>query len=99
MRLGGWLLGAITALFGTAGIMACTAAVETVVLEHLHRQLTDLRAMGDRAAVAIIESILADELAHRAAGVRGSTHSVVYRVLHGVAARVTTSVIAVGLYL
>jgi ubiquinone biosynthesis monooxygenase Coq7 len=99
LRLGGWLLGTTTALFGTVGIMACTAAVETVVLEHLRRQLTDLREMGDTAAVLTIESILADELAHRTVGVRGSRHGVVYRVLHTVAASATTSVISAGLYL
>src|SRR3982074_390535 len=33
--LGGWAMGLISALFGKTGIMACTWAVESVVVNHL----------------------------------------------------------------
>src|SRR4051812_40572650 len=37
--LGGWLLGALTAVLGRQGVWACTAAVEATVHRHLDDQL------------------------------------------------------------
>jgi 3-demethoxyubiquinol 3-hydroxylase len=99
LMLGGGLLGAATAIFGKTGVMACTAAVETAVLDHLRRQLDHLRSVDDASAVGAIESILADELAHRDIGVQGSSHGTVYRVLHWLVGHVTASVIALGMHL
>lgn len=61
--LGGYVLGIVTGLFGTSAIAATTVAVETVVLRHLEEQIETL-AERDRAAVAAISSIVADEKQH-----------------------------------
>jgi 3-demethoxyubiquinol 3-hydroxylase len=51
---GGFALGLLTSLFGRCGIMACTAAVETVVNGHLVEQLAFLESQGDMEAAAAI---------------------------------------------
>jgi 3-demethoxyubiquinol 3-hydroxylase len=99
LRLAGWLLGAITALIGSTGVMACTAAVETVVLEHLARQLEHLRQIQDVDAVTAIESILADELAHRDTAGAYGPRGALYRGVYAIASTATAGVIAVGLHL
>jgi len=99
LRLAGWWLGATTAMIGSTGVMACTAAVETVVLEHLTRQLEHLRHTHDADAIAAIESILADELTHRDIARGGSLRGPLYRGVYRVAGAATAGVIAVGLRL
>jgi ubiquinone biosynthesis monooxygenase Coq7 len=99
LGLGGSLLGFVTALFGKSGVMACTAAVETVVLGHLDHQLAELRASGDTHAVAAIESILHEEVEHRDTGVTGGEQRLVYRALYALVAPATAAVIATGMLL
>jgi 3-demethoxyubiquinol 3-hydroxylase len=94
----GFLLGFLSALFGRSGVMACTAAVETVVLEHLDRQLVTLRRVGDARAIATIESILCEEIDHRDAGA-AEGGGPVYRMLYALIARATAAVIALGMQL
>ena len=65
--LGGWTLGFITALLGAPAIAATTAAVETVVLGHLERQLHELARL-DPDAHAAIAAIVAEETEHRDRG-------------------------------
>ena len=62
--VGGFALGIITGFCGRASIAATTAAVETVVLQHLETQMRVLIS-ADPAAAAAIRSIFGDELAHR----------------------------------
>jgi ubiquinone biosynthesis monooxygenase Coq7 len=62
--LGGFVLGLVSGLCGRACIAETTVAVETVVLRHLHAQLTLLSGTDPRAA-ATIHLILEDERAHR----------------------------------
>jgi 3-demethoxyubiquinol 3-hydroxylase len=49
---GGYVMGFISSLLGTKGIMACTWAVESVVINHLQNQLEYLSLKEDRAAYA-----------------------------------------------
>src|SRR5712672_3623075 len=56
--VGGFALGFVTSLFGQSGIMACTAAVETVVAGHLVKQLAFLESRGDTEAAAAVQSIV-----------------------------------------
>jgi 3-demethoxyubiquinol 3-hydroxylase len=94
----GFLLGFATALFGKDGVMACTAAVETVVLRHLNHQLEYFRSVNDFAAIAAVESILAEEIAHRDTGT-STARSTWYKVLYSIVAPATACVIALGTYL
>jgi len=63
-HVGGWLMGAGTALLGTRAAMACTAAVEEVIDGHYGRQAERL---GDRDPElrGVIEKFQADEQQHR----------------------------------
>ncbi|MGH8037538.1 MAG: demethoxyubiquinone hydroxylase family protein [Stenotrophomonas sp.] len=61
--MGGFVLGAVTGLCGSAAISATTTAVESVVLRHLVHQLEVLQG-HDPAAVAAISSIVAEEQQH-----------------------------------
>ena len=94
----GFLLGFLTALLGKAGVMACTAAVETVVLKHLQRQLEHLRRVDDRRALAAIESILQDEIEHRETGAE-KQDGLVYAPVFTVVAPATALVIRLGMHL
>jgi ubiquinone biosynthesis monooxygenase Coq7 len=66
--VGGFALGLLTSLFGRSGIMACTAAVETVVTGHLIKQLVFLESQGDREAAAAVQSIVSEDRRRRAQG-------------------------------
>jgi ubiquinone biosynthesis monooxygenase Coq7 len=61
--IGGFLLGAITGLFGASAIAATTVAVERVVLRHLEAQIEELSG-SDPRAVEAIKAIIEDERAH-----------------------------------
>lgn len=66
--LGGFFLGFISSLLGRRGIMACTWAVESVVINHLKNQLVYLKEKDDIAALNAVENILEDEENHRDTG-------------------------------
>lgn len=64
-HVGGYALGAITALMGEKAAHACTIAVEEVIEEHYQSQLEDLQESNHSELKAIIERCWADEVAHR----------------------------------
>ena len=97
--VGGFCLGVLTAMLGKPGIMACTAAVETVVTGHLVEQLSFMEAQGDLEAHAAVSSIVAEELEHQEAGIAQGQHSFLYRPLCFVISRATEFVIWSGLRL
>ena len=61
--MGGWLLGAMSALFGPNQVWACTEAVEDTVHHHMSDQLAFLRGR-DPGLHRLIESIRAEEEGH-----------------------------------
>jgi 3-demethoxyubiquinol 3-hydroxylase len=97
--LGGFALGAFTALFGRRAIAATTVAVERVVLGHLKQQLHLLEGRDPDAVVAI-SRIVAEEQAHhdRSAAHLGGD-GVWPRLLTPVVAAATESVIWLGMHL
>lgn len=97
--IGGYALGLITALPGKPGIMACTAAVETVVTKHLTRQMEELRREGDIEAMRAVEAIVADETEHREVGVAEGKNSILYKPLGLVVSAATSFVIWLGMNL
>lgn len=66
--VGGYVIGFVSSLLGTKGIMACTWAVESVVISHLNQQLNYLSTKEDTAAFNVVNSILEDEVNHRDTG-------------------------------
>jgi ubiquinone biosynthesis monooxygenase Coq7 len=95
---GGFLLGFFTALLGKTGVMACTAAVEAVVLDHLQHQLEYLRDARDARAVNAIEAILKDEIEHHDAGAQGKG-GLLYACTYAIVAPPTGWIIKLGMYL
>lgn len=96
---GGFLLGLVTGVLGRNGIMACTAAVETVVTRHLQQQLGVLKQWPDTAAHDAVNSILEDEEAHRDFAIQEGKSSVLYRPIYGMVETSTEFVIWLGMRL
>ena len=87
--LGGVMLGLITGLFGRAGVMVCTDAVERTVDRHLNQQLRFLDRC-DLGAAAAIRAVQAEEQEHVAFARGGLPRATwVVRAAHGVIAAVT----------
>lgn len=97
--VGGFTLGAITALFGRRAIAATTVAVERVVLGHLKQQLRVL-AGKDEAAVEAISKIVAEEQQHHdQSAVHAGVGGFWQKVLTPIVAASTESVIWLGMRL
>lgn len=97
--MGGYVLGVITALLGRPGIMACTAAVETVVTEHLVKQVDHLRNERDIEALNAVRAIVADELSHQETGIAEGRSSILYKPVTIVVSWATSFVIWLGMKL
>jgi len=96
--LGGYVMGFISALMGRRGIMACTWAVENVVVNHLQNQIVYLRNKDDREALAAVEAILEDEQNHRDTGfAAGGASNLLYQPLRFVISTFTEGVIRFGM--
>ena len=80
-HVAGYALGAATALIGRDAAMACTAAVESVIVEHYSRQAAAL-GPDEPALKALIEEAKADENHHRAvAEAEGAAQAPAYPAL------------------
>lgn len=64
-HVGGYLLGAATALLGEKAAHACTIAVEEVIADHYQNQLDQLTAPEHSSLKETIAQFRADELAHK----------------------------------
>ena len=64
-HLGGFALGAATALLGPRAAMACTAAVETEIDRHYSEQRDALAGGSDPELAEAVAEFQADELEHR----------------------------------
>jgi ubiquinone biosynthesis monooxygenase Coq7 len=72
--MGGWILGALSALMGPNQVWACTEAVEDTVHQHMTDQLAFLR-QRDPALHDLIEGIRAEEEGHLDLARHEKTHS------------------------
>jgi len=96
--LGGYFMGIISAVLGRKGIMACTWAVESVVVNHLKTQLEYLNGKSDTRAFSTVESILQDEENHRDFGkMNGGQDSIWYSPLRFSISLFTEAVIRFGM--
>jgi len=95
--LGGYFMGFFSALFGKPGIMACTWAVESVVTEHLHNQLTYLDGKDDREAFDAVRSILEDEQHHRDTGLNEGGKNLLFAPFRVMVSIFTEGVIRFGM--
>jgi 3-demethoxyubiquinol 3-hydroxylase len=95
--LGGWAMGFVSALLGKKGIMACTWAVESVVVGHLYQQLDYLQSKNDLQAYTTVQSILQDEENHRDIGQLEGGKNIFYAPLRFLISIFTESVIRIGM--
>jgi ubiquinone biosynthesis monooxygenase Coq7 len=95
---GGFIMGLISSLLGTKGIMACTWAVESVVINHLRNQLEYLSSKNDTAAFNVVKSILDDEVNHRDTGFnQGGTANFLYAPFRFMVSTFTECIIRFGM--
>jgi ubiquinone biosynthesis monooxygenase Coq7 len=87
-NVAGFLLGAGTALMGEKAAMACTVAVEDVIVDHYNDQLRCLMEMNDDDDKEILETIKQfrdDELDHHDTGLKhGAEQAPFYECLTNV---------------
>lgn len=96
--LGGYVMGFVSSLLGRRGIMACTWAVESVVIDHLLSQIEFLEQKGDIAALTAVQAILEDEQNHRDTGFEeGGTQNILYQPLRFIISTFTEGVIRFGM--
>ena len=67
-NVAGYFLGAATAMMGEKAAMACTVAVEKVIGEHYHKQLSLLKG-NHKKLKATIKKFAQDELEHHDIGI------------------------------
>ena len=78
--------------------MACTWAVESVVVNHLKSQLIYLKSKDDIAAYSAVKSILQDEENHRDTGqLQGGTTNIWYQPLRCCISAFTEAIIRFGM--
>ena len=95
--LGGWIIGFVSAFLGKKGIMACTWAVESVVTEHLKKQLEYLAKNNDTQAYEAVDSIILDEEHHRDTGLREGGKNIFYSPFRFCVSMFTEGVIRFGM--
>ena len=90
-RSAGWLLGAVSALFGRQAVFRTVAAVEAFVEGHYRAQIETMQSVsGLEPLVAVLQDFCAEEVHHGADASARLTDSA------GVLAQAWSSVIAVG---
>lgn len=95
--IGGYAMGIVSSLLGKRGVMACTWAVESVVVEHLKQQLIYLEKKADANAYNAVKSILEDEEHHRDTGLHQGGKSILYAPLRFLISSFTEGVIRFGM--
>ncbi len=70
-KIGGFSLGAITALLGKNYVMACTEAVEDTIVKHYEEQLNEISGSEEKEIRKKIKKFLADEDKHKETGASG----------------------------
>lgn len=86
-NIAGFALGAGTAMMGEKAAMACTVAVETVIVEHYNDQLRQLMASGnpDKELLEVITKFRDEEQEHHDCGIEhGAKQAPFYEALTNV---------------
>lgn len=96
--VGGYVMGFVSSMLGRRGIMACTWAVESVVINHLNEQLVYLKQANDKEALDTVQAIIDDEINHRDEGfTQGGTKNIWYQPLRCAISLFTEGVIRFGM--
>lgn len=96
-HIGGFAMGALSALMGREAAHACTIAVEDVIDEHYAAQETMLDESRHPELKALISHCRADEQAHRDKAIEeGGLNAPAYPLLTGVIKAITKTAIALS---
>ena len=97
-HLGGYALGAVTAMMGEKAAMACTVAVETVIGEHYAKQEESLAGHDDEVELRqMIGKFREEELEHQnTALASGAEDAANYPILKNIVENITKSAIWVS---
>ncbi|MEQ9520760.1 MAG: demethoxyubiquinone hydroxylase family protein [Parvibaculum sp.] len=84
-HVGGFAMGAVTALMGEKAAHACTVAVETVIDEHYQRQIDELELLeGEDELKETIIQFREEEIAHKEEALaQGAAQAPGYPILSG----------------
>ncbi len=93
-HVGGFFLGAATAMLGEKAAMACTVAVESVINDHYLSQEAQLSEKADMPLKETLAQFRAEEMEHHDTGIaHGAEDAPAYPVLHAVVSTITRSAI------
>jgi ubiquinone biosynthesis monooxygenase Coq7 len=94
-HVGGFALGAITALMGEKAAMACTVAVEEVIGEHYNQQLGELKNISNENELTRkITKFRDEELEHKDKGLKhGAQEAICYSTLKNAIKAITKTAI------
>ena len=67
-EIGGYTLGAITAVLGKEYVMACTDAVEGIIVKHYKNQMTKKEVKDDKQLLRKIKLFMEEEAEHQKSG-------------------------------
>lgn len=97
-HLGGFVLGAVTALMGKEAAMACTVAVESVIDSHYQDQLSCLRSSATQEELATkIEQFRQEEVEHHDLGLaEGAEQAPAYPMLTAAIRGITKTAITLS---
>jgi len=96
-HLGGFVLGAVTALMSKEAAMACTVAVESVIDEHYQEQLEALAGHPETELKEKIEQFRQEEVEHHDLGLaEGAEQALAYPMLRAAIRGITRTAIAIS---
>ena len=96
---GGFALGSVTGLAGRNAIAATTVAIESVVLQHMHEQVSGLAGLDNEAVFVIGQIIVEEQEHHDLSAARTLTGSIWPIILHPIVGASTNLVIWLGMRL
>ena len=100
-HVGGFAMGALSAMLGRESAYACTVAVESVIDEHYGEQEAQLAEnQGDADRIALLENVRqfrAEEMEHHDTGLeQGALQAPAYPLLSGIIRTITRSAVEIA---
>ena len=93
-HVGGFMLGAATAMMGEKAAMACTVAVESVIDEHYRKQEETLHNNGEDGLEEMVAQFRAEEQEHHDLGLQeGAKDAPLFPLIHGGVSAITRAAI------
>ena len=96
-EIGGFSLGALTAILGRDYVMACTDAVETIIVEHYKEQMEKKEVKDDKQLLNKIKLFMEEEAEHQKSGAENTkTNDLKIRVFKKLVEQLTLTAIKIS---